>query len=406
MARTGQAGLIALVVALALSRPSLAQDSVTEFQLPPAPTPSARPSVQGPVDPENPIGTRPTPRASAAPMPAPSPQPSITLPPVAEPTRPAPSARPSPRASQRAAPGTTGQPTASPPQPQATEPDLSAEATDIAPLPAPPAPSPAPVFEPDTKVASSDRTPDWWQWALLALGLGIAGAIAAWFLAKRRRRALVQELEAEAPAAPAPAPPPALQPGAPAALAPSGRVSAPPRRATPSLADAPREISLAIEPVSLRVSLAYATLICRVAITNNTDADSGPLALRGDLATAHRAVDQRATLSPLLAELDPLASIESIPAGTASERRIEVKLPLDRILGFLKGGHQFFVPLVRLALVPHDGEASVRIWTVGTAGNERLGPICADTPRLFADLGAIEIETKRWLALDPVLAAS
>jgi hypothetical protein len=265
------------------------------------------------------------------------------------------------------------------------------------------------VLEPGTEAAGGEQQSDWWQMALLALlalGLGIAGAGAAWFLARRRRRTVEQELEAEEPAAAEPAPAPVLQPGAPAALAPSGRVRQPPRRAAPSFGDAPRDIILAIEPLSLRVSLAYATLICRVTITNDTDGACGPLSLRGDLATAHRAVDQRATLSPELAELDPLATIESLPAGAASEHRIEVKLPLDRLLGFLKGGHQFFVPLVRLALVPHDGEASVRIWTVGTAGGERLGPICADTPRLFTELGAIEIETKRWLALDPVLAAS
>lgn len=165
-------------------------------------------------------------------------------------------------------------------------------------------------------------------------------------------------------------------------------------------------MSLAIEPSSLRVSLAYATLACRATVTNNTRAASGPIAIRGDLATAHRAVDQRATLAPAIDDLEPLATIENVEPGAAREQRIEVKLPLNLVAGFRKGGRQFFVPLVRLALVPGEGEAHLRIWTVGTAGSTRLGPICADTPRLFNDLAAIEIETARWLALDPARAAS
>lgn len=418
MTKTGQAGLIAFVAALALSQPALAQDSVTDFQLPPAPTPSASSSAHGPVDPDNPFGTRPTPRVTATPTTAPAQQPVIVVPPAPSATPPAqPSASvtaPRPRAT------TPAQPVPS----QAPETSAAEPASSLAPVPSSDtaeseAPQPSdearPVSAPEPEIATpeADGQPGWLMIVLGLLGLGLAGLI-VWLIARRRRSRSAATEQFEAAPAPAPAP----QPSAPAALAPAGRPA--PALAqrhaapTPSPAltsdfapdSAPHAVSLAVEPVSLRVSLAYATLICRAAIANNTSAVVGPLAIRGDLASAHRAVDQRATLAPAITDLDPLATIENLAPGAAIEQRIEVKLPLSHVAGFVKGGHQFFVPLVRVALVPPTGEAQLRIWTVGTAGAAKLGPICGDTPRLFNDLAAIEIDIERWLALDPVRAAS
>lgn len=421
--RTGgmaKTGMIALVGALALTAPVSAQDSVTDFRLPPAPTPSARPRVQGPVDPDNPFGNRPTPRATSAPAPTPSPipsaPPSIALPTAtpsaapraddttqprprasasAEPTRPGPANRAARKNRPEAVPTATATPELSPsPTPEAIEPSSDVPIASET-LAAPAAPLDA---------ASSDDQSTSWLIALLAAGLALAG-VAAWFLTKRRRAPT--EVDAPAPeAVPAPTP----QPSAPAALAPARAANRPTRPIAPAgstaLAEAPRGLSLAIEPVSLRISLAYATLLCRATILNNSDETSDALAIRGDLASAHRAVDQRATLSPALTELDALATVESLAPGATHEQRIELRLPLTHIAGFRKGGHQFFVPLARLALVAQQGEANVRVWTIGTSGSDRLGPICADTPRLFSELAAIEIETERWLALDPVRAAS
>jgi hypothetical protein len=408
MTRTGQAGLIALIMALALTRPAPAQDSVTDFQLPPAPTPSATPSAQGPVDPDNPFATRPSPRTTATPSAVPTPRPSIALPPVTAPvmtTTPSPepratSATPQPQASQRVVPSAVAQPQA-PSSEAGTMPSRSDSIAVPADAATPPTREASPVAttQPPVEAASSREWSDLWLLALAGLGLLLAALAGASLLTKQRRARRTQSEDAQESLVPP-------QPNAPAALAPSGRAVVPPRRTVPAQANAVQGMTLTIEPTNLRVSLAYATLTCRATITNNFQSAIGPIAILGDLATAHRAVDQRAMLAPAIDDLEPLATIDGIEPGTANEQRIEVKLPLNLVAGFRKGGRQFFVPLVRLALVPADGPTQRGIWTVGTAGSARLGPICADTPRLFKDLAAIEIETERWLALDPVRAAS
>ncbi|PEQ12627.1 hypothetical protein B2G71_09950 [Novosphingobium sp. PC22D] len=400
--------LLALVAAVALPHVASAQDAVTDFQLPPAPTPTPTSRTQGPVDPENPFRTRPS-APGGTPTAQPSAPPTITpLPVITESAEASP--RPSARAT-RAAPSPAARPPA--PTPSASTATGAAAAAPPAPQPSSetPAATPASPGQASPEAggalaapAASDGTP--WLWAALAAILAVIAA-AGLLLAQRRKQSKSAPRDADDRAPPAAAPTPA----APAALPPAVQrkpAAPPPSRpaATPDRASTACGLSVSFEPVNLRISLAYATIAYRLSLANDAPEPLGPIEVRGDLITAHRSLDSRAQLSPDSADLEHKHSLASLAPGASQVLAGELRLPLDQVLGFRKGKHGFFVPLARFRLVSADGNAAPRIYTVGTPGpGEVLGPICADMPRLFNDVAAREIETGRWLGLDPVRAA-
>ncbi len=384
---------IALAAAFVAGDAAHAQDggSVSDYRLPPppSPTPSRSPAPAGPADPENPIATRPSSAPTASP-------PVIVLPPAPSPTpssaaSPAPAQRPRPTASQPAQPQTAA--------PSATPSETPFPATDTAPLPAPiataPAPSPAPTQEETvTPVAGTN----WLPWiAGLVAALVVAGGILA--LRRRGRNAPpVEDAEYTPITEPAPSAPAVLS-KKPAQPRPPSPV---PAVALPQAAGS-EDLALLFTPESLRISLVYATLKYRIDLSG--PATAGPLRVFADMIGAHASVDSRTQLLP-----DPAAMecVHDVIAGAPAEGPLsftgDLRLPLDAIPIIRKSGAHFFVPLARLHVTGSDGFEARRVFTVGPPGatpQEPLLPIQLDGAKLVTPLAAREIETARWLALDP-----
>jgi hypothetical protein len=397
LSRVGFSALaIALAAAFVAGDAAHAQDSgsVSDYRLPPppSPTPSRSPAPAGPADPENPIATRPSSAPTASP-------PVIVLPPAPSSTppaeaSPAPAQRPRPTASQPARPETTA--------PSPTPSETPFPGTGTAPLPAPiataPAPLPAPVQAPSITPATE---PNWLPWiAGLVAALVLAGGIMA---LRRRGRNAPPADDAEYPNTTEPAP------SAPAVLS---KKPAQPRTPTPATpvpavalpqATGSEELALLFTPESLRISLVYATLKYRIDLSGS--ASAGPLRVFADMIGAHASVDSRTQLLP-----DPAAMecVHDVIAGAPAEGPLsftgDLRLPLDAIPIIRKSGAHFFVPLARIHVIGSDGFVARRVFTVGPPGltpEQPLLPILLDGAKLVTPLAAREIETARWLALDP-----
>lgn len=397
-------------VALA-SLPVLANaQSLNTWSLP-EPDATTAPKAEGPVDPQNPIVRPTTPEPTPTPTPIPTitplpvPSTTVTAAPIAEtPARPtqAPGAAAGPR--PEVASGTSQQEAA--PSPTATLPE--------------PAPSPAPVPQQSSVVPdeggiastppAGTAWPLWW-WALPAI---LVAAIAAALLLFRRRRPEALEWEettepqpsanAEAPAAApepevAPAPPPAPPLPTPAFS---------PSRPAPAQDD----ITLALEPVTMRLSLFYATLQYRLCLRASSSQPA--LKVMGDMISAHASLTHEEQLAPQPDNLPALHSLPGLAAGEKVELRGEIQLPLTAIRALRQGGGSFLVPLARFCLVTESGNALRRVFTVGLRREGTgLAPLRIDAgPRDFTPLAASEIETARQfpivagsLPLDPQRAA-
>ena len=403
---TGTAAGWAMLAAVSLSLQGAAQaQPLQDWSLPPAPASSA-PSAQGPVDPQNPVVSPTRAPATPAPVPvidAPPPPPLARTPPE----RPAPARQPA----RTPAPSAAASPPASPPAPQApARPAADAPiAEEQAPdaiandEPAEPTPTPPPLREP-----SSWRA--WWWVAAVAL-LGVLAL--GWLLARRRRRMAEPEPVAEAPEPPAaapPAPPPALP-----AAAPAPGITA---QASPPSNEAPTEIARAsgtldFAPVSLRISLVYATLRFRLTVTAGTVFPAGRM-LAG-MISAHGSLPRDEQLAPPPEALASVGNTPPLQPGQALEIEGDLQLPLASVRPLQEGGAAFLVPLVRLAWLGDNepGLPHLELGCAFTVGLPRegaaLAPLRLDTgPRDFTGLATREIEAARrtaLLPLDPARAA-
>lgn len=346
-----------------------AQDTAAPggFQLPPRP--AAREERAGPVDADNPVVRPSTPPAAT--VAGPTPAPSIAVPPPsprAQPTR-----RPRP---ERAVPATPAPTPAPIPGPIETAP--------AAPQPAPtlaPAPLPTPVATPATPKQGS------WPWLAL---LGAVAALLAGLGLWRRfaRRTAPDEATYAAPEPAAPAPEPASTP-----LPNPVPANAPP-------ATAPM-LDLQLEAREMTGSLVYATLSYRLTLTNRGPAATGPLAVAGDLVSAHASVDSRALLAPAAGDLAPLHEAPPLAPGESAELSGALRIPLAAILP-LAGGAAF-VPLARFHVespaspgqTSGEAIAEARIFVIGPAGatpDDALRPFRFDQfPGVVRDLGQREI---------------
>lgn len=381
--RTSNSGRRRLLVAAAAavlasttsSHGALAQEAQNAgtWSLPPGAGQST-PTPQGPVDAQNP-SLRPN--REAAPTPAPStpstPVPVIVAPPpppAANTTNQHPRAEPSSRSSaaveQTAAPATAPASSTAPElQPSAAAPSVS--------TPAPPA-----------AAAEAPTTGNAFAWWWIALPLALVGIAAALWL---RRRAPGGEQVWDEDAAAETAPPPPTPEPAPVV---GRRQSAP---ATPL----PDTVDIAFEPVSLRLSLVYATLQFRFTFTASTAQSGGQLL--GDMIAAHGSLSQEEQLAP---SPETLEIIKAVPAGAAGETVTvtgEIRLPLAAVRALERGAGRYMVPLVRLYLLTEDAVPLRRVFTIGTLSTgTALSPIRLDTgPRMVGDLGAREVEAARAL---------
>ncbi|WP_313441983.1 hypothetical protein [Novosphingobium sp.] len=399
---------------------------------------------QGPVDPQNPTVT---PRETAPDVPAatpaatPSSAPTSRATPVPTIVAPPP---PVPRASERPNPQTTAPAaaqSAAPTRPSQTptvETATSAPSPTASPLPSldptPPAaresavPSPIPSATPDTAIqpANEPHWPEWWlviPAALVATGIGT-------FALLRRRRApataweeagLEPEAEPEDEIAEEPATPStsAAASAAIAALDPTPAVTPvprvqPPRQPDPQSRPLPQPVppparepvpapsrpgivAVHFEPVSMRLSLVYATLQYRLALTAPDGGSAQSWQVRGDMISAHASLSQGEQLAPDPATLPLRHSLEALAPGETREFKGELQLPLNAIRVMRQGQASLFVPLVRLCLVDEEGHVERRVFTLGIPGDRpALGPLRLDTgPRDHATIAARAVEAAR-----------
>lgn len=391
----------AALSAVAAGSPAPAQ-SVNDWSLQPE-TGQPTPTIQGPVDPQNPVA-RPTTRAT--PTPAPTPVPTITPPPPPA-TSPVPAgAMPPPQTGPAspspARPRTT--PTAAPGRPSNSQPAQVPPSASVQ-TPAPPLVADTPQADATaapTQESTASALPSWpaWYWALpLAVVLGLGAAL---LLRRRRPEAPEEEgerLETETP--PEPAAPRAQASAGPTALAPL-TVPPIPGPAFAPAAPSPQQFEIAFEPVSLRLSLVFATLQYRLRLDAASDLASAQLL--GDMISAHSSIPQEQQLAPSPDGLAMLHSVAALPAGDSAVLTGQLQLPLASILPLQRGNARFFVPLVRLCLIGEDGLAARRVLTIGEPGNgPGLAPFRLDTgPRDYNRIEAREVAAAREFAVAPL----
>lgn len=382
------------LVALA-SLPALASaQSLGDWSLP-EPEKTSSPRAEGPVDAQNPIVRPATPEPSPAPAPIPTitplpvpPESTIATPAGAPPARPTSAPRPAarPGASQTV------------PAPSASSATITPE-----PLPGPtPLPEQSPLAQDRAPPAPAAHTgwPLWW-WALPALVAAIGAGL---FLFRRRRREAALEWDEMAgPESTPDAGTPDLPPEAEPQVAPSPPRAQPlplpafPPAAPTAIQD---DISLTLEPGTMRLSLFYATLQYRLAVT--AASPRPPLKVMGDLISAHASLTREEQLAPQPDSLPVLHSLPGLLPGEKIELKGEIQLPLTAIRALRQGGGAFLVPLVRFCLIAEDGTALRRVFTVGIPGNGAgLAPLRIDAgPRNFEPLAAGEVEAARQFPLE------
>jgi hypothetical protein len=395
---TSLGSVAAVAAAMALAPTAAAQDSgsVSDYRLP-EPKQTSRPTVQGPVDPDNPLGV-------PARTPAPAPAPTITLPaPEVEAT---PRAAPSPRATPtpRSAPPLPATESSPAPgaAPAAATPDATAPAIAE---PEPTSTGPAEDIAAPRNLPAAQEDNGWLVPGLLGAALVGIGAIA--FLRRRRSRANTAE-DTIVPVAPPPEP----RPSAPTPIPPTATpqpVPAPPRPepapAAAPLSAEPLAVATAFTAKTVRLSLVYATLQYELEIANAGPEPLPPLQVRADLASAHGSIGTHEQLAPAPDALELQQSVAALTPGETAMLKGEVRVPLQQIVPVAKGNARFLVPLVRFCMLAPDGKAVRRVFTAGPhdPGSNAIASIRLDAgPRNLRDLSAREIEAARSFALDPV----
>jgi len=327
------------------------------FRLPtPSPTPT---DIQGPVDPDAPILTRPrdtAPTPTPTPRPAPAPTPTPTARPVATPT-------PRPVAS----PSNSSLPPRFTPPAEAIEADANAvtEGASAYPSSAPGAQTPPPTIPTASASATpmtpteSEGTPGW----LYALGgllvLGGAGAALYW---RRRTNAADERVPEIAP------PPVAAKPPVPTV-------------AEPPLAAAGPQLTIEARALRLSRSMVYATLSYEVLVTNRGGRPLRNVRLGADLVTAHARIPTNQQLADPLVPLAPVRTIEQLDPGQSVQVSGELRLPVNEIRPIPHGKAVVYVPLLRVR-GEAEGQAPVaRTFVVGMRPggvSERLQPFRLD----------------------------
>lgn len=342
----------ALPLVALLAPVPLAAQSAGSFQLPPAPTPTADSSVQGPVDTDAPVPVRPrairtdapaTPAPTPAPTPTASASPTIVLPAPTQ-TRPA-AAQPRPSRTVPAQATPTVAPTLAPPL-------LSPNAITPSPVPLPAAtaaPTPAPAEQPSQPLP--------WLW--IALGAAAAAVLIGAILFWRRRRA---------------------NPATPEIVIPD--VSAP--------AVIPAEaLAIAVEAMRLDRSVLNATVGYRITIRNRTAQALNSVAVEADLVSASR--DRPAEQQLALPEqaLTPRHSAERLAPGQSLRFEGQVRLPLSEASAIWQGRVGLLVPLLRVRATAAGAVPVATTLVIGRAegSSARPQPFRLDEPpRSYAPL--------------------
>lgn len=346
--------------------------SASEFKLPPA-SASAKPDLQGPVDPQNPAMTAPRAQETLRPPPAlteklaPLPAPRIVPRPVVP--RAAPPARTEAPARETSLRANRQQ------NPVAASPARSLPTASAAPAPpvgfpsfsASPAPSATSVSPPALEPAEA-----WSRYAIgggaLALLALVAGLIGWWLRRSPAERAPDVAFERPVPtptAAPEPSPPASLPPQTPPAAPPEPR----PAPAPVAAETAETGLVLSLEATRMNASLVATTLNYRLRLTNHTGSLLWALAIEGDMIAAQAGIEPERQLAMAGQPLEPRHALPSLAAGESVEFSGAISLPLSQIKPIRAGTQALFIPLARFRVVArNDGPyplAVVRTFIVG-----------------------------------------
>lgn len=364
---------------LALSAASVsAQQSMQDFQLPPAPTPTATPQVEGPVDDSGiiPVGPRAVPTSAsiepaASPTPPPSPeqtQASRSQPdnaasrPIVQPT-PSSSGRDAQPSAQRRAPQAT--PTSRSTPAISNQPAIDAEAPTTeqsgeASVDALPAPAGAPTSQTPLPPAAktepldirvSEGLPASWPWWLGGLALALLALFAGWVFRQRSAAPVQSAGLSQNPAAGA-----------------ADDAALPAESAIVSKAD----LAVQLEVEQLSRSMMAITLKCRVTLSNRSDRAARDIALCADLVCANRQLPMNAQIANEASFLPEVGKTNRLGPHKTQSVAATLTIPIQQVAAFKHGNRPMFVPLVRVRMDCKDQEPIFRTFVVGIAADPTL----------------------------------
>lgn len=399
--------MLAMVVALSatvllMAQPVTALGAATapippsDFRLP-APTPTATPQVQGPVDIEGPVPVTPrvipTERPAPTPTATPRPVPTVTQRPPQQ--QPAGDRTPDTRRFTPAARATPGSPLSGEDR-RAGE--ISADSPRD-PTPGPPIldslPSATALPGPLPRTVNGEALPPsggtgWFAGTTiwLALAAVLLALIVAAMMRSRRQTVIAGAPLIEPPLVrqtPDPQPTRTLDRPVPTA-SPSVKET------NPGAAKPTRPITLAIAPEKLSRSLMNATLSCGIIVANNTGRELQNLQISGDLVTAHGKVPMADQLADDTTALAALTRIETISAGTKEQVTVNFNLPLAQVRAIAQGRASVYVPLLRLRVAGDGLDAITQTFVIGMKpprSNGKVQPFRLDEmPQTYRQIGS------------------
>lgn len=366
-----------IALALSLPMPALAQQA-QDFSLPAAPTPTASPRVQGPVDEESgvvPVRPRvirtatPTPTATATPTSAPAPvatqqpRPAVTnpasLPAATQRIQP-------PIQAERPSPSVQPTPFEQPPVPPRDFPQTRPE-SEASPIAVPqPSAGNVQATVPAEIAADKDDASDWTLWALLGgAAVLLAGAFAFW----RRKQAHAPAPEIERPVV----------------------ATQPTRTPVPPAADV---LTIRCETEKLTRSAVFATLKYRLTLVNRTDSALNDVVIGVDLVSAHSGAPMEEQVATSATALEARHNLPRIAPRQNLSVEGQVQLPLAGAQVIFQGRHPLLVPLMRVRVDGAGEGALVKTFVVGQGVPDggRVQPFRLDeAPRSYSPIAHREL---------------
>lgn len=351
--------------------PAIAQQTASDFQLPPAPTPSPTTQTEGPVDdsgavpvaPREVVAPAPSPASTAEPTPTPASATGNS--PSSRPiVQPIPRSTPSVRASNPGRVSPQRQPQSRPtnqsenavgdapstaavtPQAQETSTAIGGE-TNPTTSPAPPQ-TPATGSQPETDASSMQALPE--NWALWAGGAAaILLAILLTWIWRRRREEPLSQL--------ATAPDTAMENANSSNLA--------------NAAEQP-DIKLKLEIEQLSRSMMMLTLKCRITLSNRSARAARNVCVSADLACANRSLPMDAQIAGATSFLPEMGSATRIGPHKTHSIAGTLTLPIQDLAAIRHRGRPMVIPLTRVRVDCDGCEPEYRTFVVGIAADPSL----------------------------------
>ena len=382
--------LIPSLIAIALAAPLVATPgSVRDFQLQPAPTPTATPQVQGPVDVEGtPVAPRVIPRPAPSPAPSPSesvsPAPAQTSPvrtapadtprTATSPSRRAPAERPTPRVQPTASTGQ--QPALQPePTPSADTSDTAQPSFTPGQLPSAALPDAAGLPAPDPDTASDESGGGWLGWIVLIFGLTLLGLGGLFFWRRRQTSAdAVPQIER-------PTVKQTPEPSGSVSLASAAADVQPAAVAPAEFSSAKSKFQAKVEAQSLSRSVMNATLVYRLELQNLGSAKIEDISVYADVVSAHGKSPIGEQLADENSKLAFAAFVADVKSRDAHEVKGEFRLPLGQIKTIAQGSAKLFVPLLRIRIESEHVDTIIHTFVIGMkpeGGKGKLLPFRLD----------------------------